>query len=204
MTRKIVQLILEARGNQGLSIFDIDETLFYSKAKVKVVKDGKVIKSLDNVQFNNYKLGNGEDFDFGEFKSAKIFNQTSTPIGRMIAKAKAIIRNAVAKGSKVIFVTARGDLDDKKLFISTFKSQGLDMKNVYVERAGNLGPNKPEKNKRIVFKKYLDTGNYKRIRLFDDHVENLYALLSLKDEYPNVEYETYRVKKDGTIQTIKK
>ena len=97
MTRKIVQLILEARGNQGLSIFDIDETLFYSKAKVKVVKDGKVIKSLDNVQFNNYKLGNGEDFDFGEFKSAKIFNQTSTPIGRMIAKAKAIIRNAVAK-----------------------------------------------------------------------------------------------------------
>lgn len=204
MTRKIVQLILEARGNQGLSIFDIDETLFYSKAKVKVVKDGKVIKSLDNVQFNNYKLGNGEDFDFGEFKSAKIFNQTSTPIGRMIAKAKAIIRNAVAKGSKVIFVTARGDLDDKKLFISTFKAQGLDMKNVYVERAGNLGPNKPEKNKRIVFKKYLDTGNYKRIRLFDDHVENLYALLSLKDEYPNVEFETYRVKKDGTIQTIKK
>ena len=96
MTRKIVQLILEARGNQGLSIFDIDETLFYSKAKVKVVKDGKVIKSLDNVQFNNYKLGNGEDFDFGEFKSAKIFNQTSTPIGRMIAKAKAIITFSVS------------------------------------------------------------------------------------------------------------
>ena len=184
MTRKIVQLILEARGNQGLSIFDIDETLFYSKAKVKVVKDGKVIKTLDNVQFNNYKLGNGEDFDFGEFKSAKIFNQTSTPIGRMIAKAKAIIRNAVAKGSKVIFVTARGDLDDKKLFISTFKAQGLDMKNVYVERAGNLGPNKPEKNKRIVFKKYLDTGNYKRIRLFDDHVENLYALLLIESMLP--------------------
>lgn len=203
MNRKIIQLILEAKGNKGLSIFDIDETLFKSKAKIQVKKDGKVVKSLDNVQFNTYKLGKGEEYDFGQFKSAKLFTQ-SAPIGKMIAKTKAIIKNAVAKGSEVIFVTARGDMDDRKLFISTFKAYGIDMDNVYVERAGNLGLDSAAKNKEIVFKKYLDTGKYKRIRLFDDHVENLYALLSLKDDYPDITFEAFRVKKDGTTTKIKR
>ena len=36
----------EAEG-KGLTIFDIDETMFITKAKVKVVKNGKVIKKLD-------------------------------------------------------------------------------------------------------------------------------------------------------------
>jgi len=203
MNRKIIQLILEASG-KGLSIFDIDETLFRSKAKIKVKKDGKVFKTLNNVEFNSYKLGKGEEFDFGEFESAKIFNRTAAPIGKMIAKTKVIIKNAVAKGSEVIFVTARGDMDDRKLFIATFEAHGIDMKNVYIERAGNLGLDSAAKNKEIVFKKYLDTGKYKRIRLFDDHVENLYALLSLKDDYPDITFEAYRVKKDGSTNKIRK
>jgi hypothetical protein len=202
MNKNIIKLILEASG-KGLTIFDIDETLFHSKAKVQVKKDDKVLKNLNNVEFNSYKLKKGEEFDFGEFKSAKIFNQTSAPIGKMIAKTKAIIKNAVAKGSEVIFVTARGDMDDRKLFISTFKSYGIDMDNVYVERAGNLGLDSSAKNKEKVFRKYLDTGKYKRIRLFDDHVENLFALLSLKDDYPKVSIEAYRVKKDGSIKTVR-
>jgi len=202
MHKNIIKLILEASG-KGLTIFDIDETLFRSKAEVQVKKDGKIIKNLNNVEFNSYKLKKGEEFDFGQFKSAKIFNQTSAPIGKMIAKTKAIIKNAVAKGSEVIFVTARGDMDDRKLFISTFKAYGIDMDNVYVERAGNLGLDSSAKNKEKVFRKYLDTGKYKRIRLFDDHVENLFALLSLKDDYPKVSIEAYRVKKDGSIKTVR-
>ena len=95
-------------------------------------------------------------------------------------------------------------MDDKKLFVDTFKAQGLDMKNVYIERAGNIGLDDAAKNKEVVFKKYLDTGKYKRIRLFDDAVENLYALLSLKDQYPDVTFEAYRVKKDGSIKTLRR
>ena len=40
--------LTEAEG-KGLTIFDIDETMFITKAKVKVVKNGKVIKKLDNL-----------------------------------------------------------------------------------------------------------------------------------------------------------
>ena len=202
--RELLNYILEAARGKGLTIFDVDDTLFHSNARVKVEKDGKVIKSLNNREFNNYKLKKGETFDYGEFKSAKIFNQTSTPIAKMINKAKAIIRNSIKAGSKVIVVTARGDMDDKKLFVDTFKAQGLNMDKVYIERAGNIGLDNAARNKEVVFRKYLETGKYKRIRLFDDAVENLYALLKLRDEFPHVAFEAYRVKKDGSIQTIRK
>ena len=115
-------------------------------------------------------------------------------MAKMINKLKAILRNASKRGSKVIFVTARADMDDKKLFIDTFKAQGIDMSKVYVERAGNLGTD-TGKMKAKVFRKYLDTGDFKRIRLFDDSMENLYALLDLKGEYPDIDFEAYRVNK---------
>ena len=204
MKKQLIQYIVEAAEGRGLTIFDIDETLFRTKAKIQIKRDGKVVGSLNNVEYNNYILKPGEEFDYGQFKSAKVFAKTSTPIAKMINKAKVIIKNAVKAGSKVIVVTARGDMDDKKLFVDTFKAQGLDMKNVYIERAGNIGLDNAAKNKEVVFKKYLDTGDYKRIRLFDDAVDNLYALLSLQGQYPDVAFEAYRVKKDGSIKTIRR
>ena len=201
MKRKIIDYIVEAAG-KGLTIFDIDETLFHTKAYVQVKKNGKIIKQLDNIAYSQYKLKKGEELDFGQFKNAKIFNTTSTPMANMINKAKAIIKNAAKKGSKVIFVTARADMDDRDLFIDTFKAQGIDMSQVYIERAGNLGI-ETGKIKAIVFRKYLDTGKYKRIRLFDDAMENLLALLSLRDDYPNVTFEAYKVTKKGTVKKIR-
>ena len=204
MKKQLIQYIVEAAEGKGLTIFDIDETLFRTTAKIQVKRDGKVIGTLNNIEYNNYVLKPGEEFDYGQFKSAKVFAKTSTPIAKMINKAKLIIKNAVKAGSKVIVVTARGDMDDKKLFVDTFKAQGLDMKNVYIERAGNIGLDNAAKNKEVVFKKYLDTGDYKRIRLFDDAVDNLYALLSLRDQYPDIEFEAYRVKRDGSIKSIRR
>jgi hypothetical protein len=201
--KKFNEYITE-RSGKGLTIFDIDDTMFISKARVRVLNKttGKV-KELTPQQYNSYKLGKDEDWDYGEFKSAKLFYQTATPIARMIAKAKAIIKNATAKGSKVIIVTARADMDDKKLFIKTFESHGIPMKNVYVERAGNVGGPNSAANKVVVIKKYLDTGKYARVRLFDDHKENLTALLGLKREYPQVEMFAYLADKNGGVKRIK-
>jgi len=191
-------------GNKGLTIFDIDDTMFVSKARVLVKnKNNNKEKTLSPQDFNSYKLGKDEYFDFGEFKSSKLFYQTATPIARMVAKAKAIIKNATAKGSKVIVVTARSDMDDKDLFIKTFEAHGIPMKNVYVERAGNMGGKNSAANKSIIFKKYLKTDEYARVRLFDDHKENLDALLDLKREFPNVEMFAYLANKNGNIKRIK-
>ena len=171
---------MDSRSKIGLTIFDIDETLFHTEAKVQVSKEGKIVKILDNQQYNSYRLKKGESFNYGQFKSAKIFKETSTPIAKVIKRAKRIIHFATRKGSKVIIVTARQDMDDKKIFKEAFKAQGIDIGRVYVERAGNIGKETASENKVVIFKRYLDTGRYARIRLFDDDKNNLKAFLSLK------------------------
>ena len=153
--KNFITYLEEAQG-KGLTIFDIDETMFITRAKVHVVKNGKVIKKLDNQEFNTYKKKPGEDYDFGEFKNAEVFNRTSTPIARMINKVKVILKNATKAGSKVIIVTARPNFDNKKIFLDTFRKQGIDIDKIYVERAGNLGSGPAADNKRVIFKKYLN------------------------------------------------
>ena len=199
---KFKTFLLESQG-KGLTMFDVDETMFITKAKVKVVKDGKVIKKLDNQQFNTYKKKAGEEYDFGEFKDAKVFNRTSTAIARMINKVKAILKNATRAGSKVIIVTARPNFDNKKLFLDTFRQQGIDIDKIYVERAGNLGGGPAADNKKVIFRKYLDQKIYKRIRLFDDSKENLKAFLSLQKDYPNVSFEAFLAKPNGSVSRVR-
>lgn len=200
---KNFKIYLEEQSGKGLTIFDIDETMFITKAKVKVVKDGKVIKKLDNQQFNTYKKKAGEEYDFGEFKNAEVFNRTSTPIARMINKVKVILKNATRKGSKVIIVTARPNFDNKKLFLDTFRKQGIDIDKIYVERAGNLGSGPAAENKKIIFKKYLNQNIYKRIRLFDDAMSNLKIFLSLKKDYPDVSFEAFLAKENGSVSRVR-
>jgi len=200
--KKFNEFLAEKAG-KGLTIFDIDDTMFVSKARVIVKnKNTGQSKPLTPMEFNSYKLRKNEEYDFGEFRSAKIFYQTATPIARMVQKAKAIISNATKKGSKVIVVTARSDMDDKNLFIKTFEAHGIPMKNVYVERAGNMSGSSAE-NKKVIFRKYLKTGEYARIRLFDDHKENLTALLDLKKEFPTVEMFAYLADLKGSVKRIK-
>ena len=199
---KFKTFLLESQG-KGLTMFDVDETMFITKAKVKVMKNGKVVKKLDNQEFNTYKKKAGEEYDFGEFKDAEVFNRTSTPIARMINKVKAILKNAVKAGSKVIIVTARPNFDNKKLFLDTFRNQGIDIDKIYVERAGNLGGGPAADNKKVIFRKYLDQNIYKRIRLFDDARSNLKAFLSLQKDYPGVSFEAFLAKPNGSVSRVR-
>jgi hypothetical protein len=194
--------ITEETKGIGLTIFDIDETLFKTNALIRIMQDGKVVRSLDNQQYNEYKLKPGESYDYGEFKNAQVFNDTSIPIWAMIKKARAIINNAVNAGSKVIIVTARADFDDKKKFLDTFRRYGIDIDNVYVERAGNLNLGSSAKNKRFIFHKYLRGGKYARVRFFDDAMSNITMFKALQKQYPNVSFESYHVQHDGSVRKV--
>ena len=198
-----ITYITEAKEGVGLTVFDIDDTLFHTFAMIKVMKDGKEIKSLTNQEYNVYKLKPGETFDFGEFKNAETFRKTSKPITKMIQKAKAIISNANKAGSKVIIMTARADFDNKNVFVQTFKDHGLDISNVYIERAGNFGSkNSSAKNKRFLFHKYLRGGKYARVRFFDDALSNITMFKSLQKQYPDITFEAFHVQPDGTIRKV--
>ena len=197
--------LTEQEETGGLTIFDIDDTLFHTTAKVLVKKDGKVIHSLDNQEFNDYKLKSGEQFDFGEFRSAKKFKEESKPIEKMMAKAKAILRNTMRKPkSKVVIITARDDFDDKDTFLDTFRQHGFDIDNVRVERAGKIaGDMLPAHKKFIIIHNYLKTGQFSRVRLFDDSMTNLKVFLQLKEKHPEIKFEAYFANKDGSIRTVK-
>lgn len=121
----------------------------------------------------------------------------------MIEKAKAIVKAKKNPHSRAIICTARADFDDKEMFLQTFRDHGLPIDQMHVERAGNLGIDSSAEAKKVVFRKYLNTQNYIKTRLYDDAMSNLKAFLELQQEYPGIKFEAYFVKPDGSIKTIK-
>jgi putative chitinase len=201
---KVTDIISERvapQGGMGLTIFDIDDTLFHTTAQIKVVKDGKVVRSLTNQEFNTYNLQPGEEFDFGEFRNAEKFARESKPIKPMINTLKRILNRA--SNTKVIMLTARADFDDKDKFLDTFEKYGIDMSRIHVHRAGNLpGDDPPAYKKAIWVRKYLNTGKYNRVNLIDDSMSNLKVFKSLKREYPQVDFDAYFVGPTGGITVV--
>jgi hypothetical protein len=163
------------------------------------MKGAQLVRKLSNQEFNTYKLGAGESFDFREFRDAKHFRDTSEPIAKAINKLIAIHKNVKAKGSKMIVITARADFDDRDMFLDTYRKQGIDIDDIHVHRAGNLNAPNSAEGKKIYIKQYLDTGKYTRVRLFDDAVSNLEMLKGLSKEYPNIKFEPYLAHHDGTM-----
>lgn len=188
----------------SLTIFDIDDTLFMTDTYVHVIKGGKRIKSLTPAEFNVYKVRNGESLDFSDFRSADVFAKTAKPIATVFKTAKSIIsRFSAFANKKIVIVTARGDLDDKHVFLDTFKKYGFDIDKVHVHRAGNIGGGSSAENKKVVIRKLIQDGNYEMVRLFDDAKSNLDALHDLEPEFPNIKFETFFVAHNGSISRYK-
>jgi hypothetical protein len=184
-----------------LNVWDIDDTLGKTSARVNVMKDGKIIKVLDPGEFNSYKLKAGEEFEFSQFRSGKIFRDTFKPINTVLDRARDIVMNQ-SENSDSIILTARADFEDHKEFLQTWRDHGFPIDHVYVERSGNLSKLKADSpahiNKGVILKRYLKTGKYDRVRMWDDHEKNLDMLYKVAALYPNVEAIGYLVK-DGRV-----
>jgi hypothetical protein len=186
---------------EGLHVFDIDETLFKTSAKIHV-KDpsGKTVSKLSNQEFNDHKLKPGHSYDFKEFKSAKKFHDESEPIHPMINKLNAIHKNIKEKGhnSKIIMNTARADFDDKHTFLNKFKKHGIDVNDTHIHRAGNIPGNQPPAEKKnVVLRKHLNSGNYHHVHMYDDSKTNLNHFLKLQKEYPKIKFHAHHVTHEG-------
>lgn len=177
-----------------LVIFDIDDTLVHTQTKVHVIKDNRIVKSLNSHEFTHYKLRPGEEFDFGDFRDAREFFANAKPIIPMLNQLK----DDIATGNKVVMVTARADFNDRELFLDTFRKYGVDMGKVHVYRAGNLpGKMQTEEKKKIIIRDLLDKGNYTKAIMYDDAVPNLDAFLSLHKEYPRTKFYAWHVSLEG-------
>ena len=194
---------LEEQRRGALHVFDIDDTMFHTTARVKVRnKDGKIIRYLTNQQFNRYRLRPGERFDYREIHSAKKFHDESKPIERMIRKIRKVHDLSKKKDNhKVIINTARADFDNKDKFLDKFRKHDIEIDGIHVHRAGNIpGDDIPAVKKVKIIKQYIDNHGYKKVIMYDDSKTNLQALLQMKNMYPDVKFVAYHAQPDGSIK----
>lgn len=193
-------------GLGSLTVFDIDDTLFHTTAKIGILDaEGNRIKELSNSEFNTYAWKDGEKPDFSEFKDAEKFNKESVPIPSMVRKMIGMLKNVHKNpNSRVIIITARGDFDDRETFLDTFRKQGININMVHVERAGNLKiPNASiAEKKAIIVREYLDTNKFDVARLYDDAWSNIEEFKLLATEYPDVEFEGFWINKEGKSHKV--
>jgi hypothetical protein len=84
-------------------VFDFDDTLATTDARVLVTKYGAFSQALTASEFNEYKLADGEEFQFSEFKNPE-FIIDGKPLG-LIELAKDIH----AEGHNLYILTARNE-----------------------------------------------------------------------------------------------
>ena len=189
----------------GLTIFDMDDTLFTSHACVNIRDEqDKIVTRLDGsdpkLRYRSYPLQDGHYYCYNEFRSSQVFRETSKPIERMINRAYAILHHIAHRPkSRVIILTARDNFDDQELFFQALREHGLDTNKVAVEFAGELDLPAPEA-KAIITHQYLDQGSFDRVRIFDDHLPNLVEFLRLRTRYPTIEFSAYQVIDGDIIQ----
>ena len=187
-----------------LFIFDIDDTLFKTNARV-FVKDpsGKVIDRLSNQDFNTHTLLPGQSYEFSEFENANMFDMTSRPIKAMLDKVKHLQKKIEGTGSLITFITGRSDFDDKEKFLNVFRKRKIDIDKIHVHRVGNdRGPETLAVKKAKVTTMYLATGKYKTAEMYDDSKENLEEFKSLQSSFPDVSFSAFQVFHNGTSKQL--
>ena len=89
----------------------------------------------------------------------------------------------------------RADFNDKELFLKTFRENGIDVDDasVYIERSGNLTniPNVADRKKYVILK-YLQTGDYSAVRMYDDDIKNLRTFMELGNEINAGKYGVFK------------
>jgi hypothetical protein len=156
-------------------IFDIDDTLIYSNATIKVLKNGQFEKDITSAEFNNYILKDDEEFDFTNFDSSKLlFNASLTLYWN-------ILENEYNKGTHIAIITARS----KPVMIKNFfLRHGIDIKDELIFCCGySRFPYKgsiQEKKSKVI--EYLYLLGYDEFVFFDDNEDNLKMAKSLENK----------------------
>ena len=172
---------------KSLYVFDIDDTLFRTSARARVVNTKGQVKYLSSEELKDYEFTASEKICFAEFRDAKKFAEESQPIESMIKIAQDCIKKT-SEGSKTILLTARADLDCKTKFLEYLNSSGLDTNNIYIERAGNLPNLKTSEAKKLIISNYLKSEQYKKAYLFDDSLENILSFVELSSWFSKIKF----------------
>jgi len=156
-----------------LSIFDFDETIAYSDAKITVTntKTGEQFDITTQKEFDELSAAGGYDFDFSSLEN--VYNAVEN---RNITD---IIRERLSDPqTQVMVLTAREmtSIDDIHRVLESF-DEPIDASKVIM--IGLAGQNKAEYLKNVVLSKYP---NIKEIEFYDDSKKNIAHMQTIKNE----------------------
>jgi len=169
-------------------VFDLDDTLVISSAKIKVCnkKTGECY-SLTPEEFNTYEKGEHEELNFDEFKSLEIMKA-----GKLIDYYLKIFKEAYRSKLAVGIVTAR---DDRKMIYRWLREHvGFRIDNDLI-----FAVNDPvhkfkgsiSDRKKAAFKELIEMG-YNDLQFYDDDDANLRLVKSLESEYDGINISTIK------------
>jgi len=171
-----------------LAVFDLDDTLIISSAKIQVLnKKGKIIKQLTPAEFNFFKMDpKRHTLSFSEFESAEILRDAE-----FIAHVLEKLKDFYQKGVHVCILTARSK---SNMIRSFFLENGIDIHPDLVIAVndpvysfkGSIAERKSEALRMLIDEGYHD------FIFFDDNQENLDHAKELEKE-ADVKVETVKV-----------
>jgi hypothetical protein len=189
MLLKFSQFITEKWSGDNITIFDVDDTLTVTAAKIRVhdPKSGKYFE-ITPKEFNEYQKDPEHVLDFTDFKNPDILKA-----GRIITWVMSILRNTMATERAVGIITAR---DDKNLIINFLSHHDIDINPNFIfaindpkaDFTGSIAERKKQ-----AFKRLIDMG-FRNFRFFDDDAENLRLAKELEKEY-SIKMYTKQVRK---------
>ena len=149
-------------------VFDFDDTLASTNAKVLVRKYRVPSQVLTPAEYNTYELADGEDFDFSEFKNPE-FIINGKPLG-LIELAKDIH----AEGHSLYILTARNEIASSAIagFLARFNITAKMIHCVGKESATDIA-----KAKQAVLMTIID--NHDITYFYDDDEANIELASSL-------------------------
>jgi len=181
--------ILSKSDSSTLVIFDLDDTLVVSDAKIKVVdpKSGQIIKELTPAEFNTYEKKPKHVLSFEDFENPEILAQ-----GKMIHNIFRQLKKFYASNIPVAIVTARSDSSMVRNF---FLTKGIDIhpklciavNDPIYHYKGNVEERKQEAIIEIIKQGF----NY--VVFFDDHAGNLKEAKKIEKLMKDVKITTVKV-----------
>lgn len=166
-------LMIHGKSSDKVLVFDIDDTLIKSNARIFVRKNGEVIKTLNSQEYNEYVLQPDEKFTYEEFEDLNIMLDAElTPYFETM-------KREYQKGVHISILTARSD--NKMIHDFFLKKENIDIHPKLIFTMGDDKSNMSiSKKKAKCIKKLVDYG-YKILIFFDDNVDNLNEVKMMGD-----------------------
>lgn len=180
---------LSSKTRNSMNVFDVDDTLVITNAKIKVY-DNKTKESfvLTPQEFNDYNSKSSHIHDYSDFLSLEILKA-----GKLIDWVVDILRKTIEKKKAVGIITARGD---QQLIKDFLLYHGININKDFIfainDPKQNFKGSIPQKKKEA-FKRLIDLG-FNDFRFFDDSKENIDFANQLAKEYPNIKMDAKHIK----------